>query len=210
MFRAAWHGIRNLLSPSRGQRDVQDEIDMYFEAALAEKVAAGVPEDEATRQVRLENGTADSVREEIHAARWETLFESTRFDLLYGWRVLRKNPVVTAAAVLTLALGIGSTTTVYSVVRAVLLRPFPFPQQDRLMMIWQKGEDGKPSNVGFATVGDWRKMNHSFSSISTVSFWTPTLVTSAEAENLSGFRVSAGTFDMLGTRMGVGTRLREG
>src|SRR4051812_31710404 len=204
MIRETWQGIHNLFSRRRAQREVQDELDSYFEAAVQEKIARGVPEPEARRQVRLENGSTDAVRDEIHGARWESLVEGVFRDVRFAGRVLGKNVGVTAIAVLTLALGIGATTAVYSVVRGVLLRPFPFPKQDELLLIWQKGTDSKPSNVGFATFDDWRRLNHSFSSMSAASFWTPTLVGPREAENLSGFRVSAGTFGMLGVRMELG------
>ncbi|ABF41048.1 ABC efflux pump, inner membrane subunit [Candidatus Koribacter versatilis Ellin345] len=204
MLRAIWEGVRNVVRPRAAQRDAQQEIDAFYEAAIADKKARGMTENEARRQVRLENGSADLVRDAVFESRWEDRVESVRRDVAFAGRILARNFGLSVIAVVTLALAIGSTTAVYSVVEGVLLRPFPFTQQDRLLMVWQKGEDGKNSNVGFATFDDWRKLNHSFSYMGAVSFWTPTLVSDAGAENLSGFRVSAGMFDMLGVRMRVG------
>ena len=204
MFRAIWQGLKNVVRPGRAQRDAQQEIEGFLEAAVAAMMAQGVPEEEARRQVRIENGSADLVRDAVYSARWEERVESVRRDIAFAARILMRNFGLSLIAALTLALAIGSTTAVYSVVEGVLLRPFPFTQQDRLLMVWQRGEDGKDSNVGYATFDDWRRLNHSFSYMGALSFWTPTLVTTSGAENLSGFRVSAGMFDMLGIRMQMG------
>lgn len=204
MLRSVWFGLRHLFSRSRSQNDLQDEVDDFLQAAVADKVAAGMSEAEAKRAVRIENGSPDLVRDQAVAERWEISLESVLRDLRFAARILSRNPTMAAVAVLTLALGIGATTAMFSVVRGVLLRPFPFPQQNRLILIWQKGTDGRSSNVGYATLEDWRRLNHSFSQLSAISFWSPTLVTSAESENLNGFRVSAGTFGMLGVPMALG------
>ena len=204
MLKTAWLGLRNLLGFKRANRDLQDELSSFFEAAVAEKVATGATEAEARRAVRLEHGTTDAVAEQVREVQWETTWESIWRDVRFGVRILKKHPGVTFVAVMTLALGIGSTTAVFSVMQGVLLRPFPFKSEEQLMMLWQKRPDGKRNNVGFATEQDWRRMNHSFSGMSAVSFWSPTLVSSAEPEVLDGFRVSAGTFQMLGVRMALG------
>jgi putative ABC transport system permease protein len=107
-------------------------------------------------------------------------------------------------AILTLALGVGANTAIFSVVHGVLLRPLPFPKQDQLMMLWEKDKEGTRSNTSWATFMDWKKMNHSFTGIAAVSFWSPTIVGDPDAETLAGFRVSSSFFDLAGVKLAQG------
>src|SRR5947209_2412945 len=130
--------------------------------------------------------------------------ESVIRDLAHGWRMLRRSPGFLVSATVILALGLGASTAVYSAVNAILLRPLPFPDQDRLTMLWEHEKDGSRSNDSFATFDDWRNMSHSFDGMAAISLWTPTLVLPSEAENLNGFRVSAAFFSTLGVRPQLG------
>jgi len=122
----------------------------------------------------------------------ETLLQ----DLRYGWRVLAKSPGFTAIAVITLAMGIGANTAIFSVVNAVLLRPLKFSEPGRLMTVWQKDKDGPYSNVGYATFLDWQSQNHSFEHMAVSSSWLPVLG-GQQAERLQGRRVTREFFSVL-------------
>jgi predicted permease len=122
----------------------------------------------------------------------ETLLQ----DVRYGWRMLAKSPGFTAIAVLTLALGIGANTAIFSVVNAVLLRPLQFSEPGRLMTVWQKDKDGPYSNVGYATFLDWQSQNHSFEHMAVSSSWLPVLG-GQQAERLQGRRVTREFFSVL-------------
>jgi putative ABC transport system permease protein len=124
-------------------------------------------------------------------------------DLRYAVRQLRSAPMFTAVAVLTLALGIGANTAVFSLVNGVLLRPLPYHDPSRLTIVWEKNDDGTPENVGYATYVEWRAQSQSFSELALYSSWQPILQT-GEPEQLSGLRVTSNYFRALGVRPELG------
>ena len=125
-------------------------------------------------------------------------------DLKYAARLLVKRPVFTAIAVLTLALGIGANTAIFTVVNAVLLRQLPFPHAERLVMLWEQDKDRQPSNTSFATYVDWRNESQSLENVAALSDWSPTITGQNPAERLDGLRVSASFFRILGVKPVLG------
>jgi putative ABC transport system permease protein len=128
----------------------------------------------------------------------ETLWK----DLRYGWRMLGKAPGFTAVAVLTLALGIGANSAIFSVVYSTLLRPLPFPHADRLQMIWETDASlgitrGATSPAQFL---DWKKQNRSFEEMSVLRAWFYTITGRNEPEQLWGMAASANFFHLLGVK----------
>src|SRR5713101_91480 len=116
-------------------------------------------------------------------------------DLRYGLRMLGRNPGFTAAVVLVLALGIGATTAIFSVVNAVLLRPLPYKDPDRLVMIWGKRPQGSarlPSAP--ADIADWRAQSQAFEQIVAFDRWWATLTGKGDPEQINGGRASAELF----------------
>jgi putative ABC transport system permease protein len=130
-------------------------------------------------------------------------------DLRYGARMLRRTPLVTAAALVTLALGIGANTAIFSVVHAVLLRPLPYAVPDRLVAFGDADEEGLPANIGFATWQDYRNRSRTFDAMALVRSWSPTLVVNGEAERISAMRVSWNYFEMLGVQPALGRTFAE-
>lgn len=129
-------------------------------------------------------------------------------DFRYALRMLRKNPGFTMVAVLTLALGIGANTTIFSVVNAVLIRPMPYHEPDRLVAIHQtdlkKGWNWVPPSP--ADFLDWREQNQVFDDIAAFRVWFHSLAGSDGAENVSGVRASANFFHLLGISAAHGRR----
>ncbi len=132
-------------------------------------------------------------------------------DLRYGARILMKRPGFTLVALLTLALGIGANTAIFSVVNSVLLRPLPFPNADRLMTIWEDHRarngpvDEWTSPPGFE---DWREQANSFDHVVAFQNWQPTLTGQGEPERLAGAQVSHDAFAMLGVAPALGRSFR--
>ena len=120
-------------------------------------------------------------------------------DVRYAFRTLGKNAGFTSTVVLTLALGIGANTAIFSVLHAVVLRPLPYPEPERIVMVWQTEKGEHPGNMGFPTFADWRAQSRSFDAMAALSGWSPTLTPpGSDPEALEGASVSADFFRVLG------------
>src|SRR5438874_1148816 len=131
-------GLRSLFRRKKVNRELDEELAAYLEMAAAEKMKQGMSRKEALRAVRLERGHLEGSKEIVRSGGWESVLETCWRDLRFGVRTLRKSPGFTAVAVLTLALGIGANTVIFSAVYAVLLKPLPFKDSDRLVFIEKK------------------------------------------------------------------------
>jgi predicted permease len=128
-------------------------------------------------------------------------------DLRYAWRALRKSPGFTFTVLATLTIGIGATTAIFSLVNALLLRPLPFPQSDRMVIVWQDHtRRGGPAQEWFTPPDyrDLRDRTSSFVAVAAVGPWGPTLTGDGQAEMLNGAIVSAPFFDVVGVRPALG------
>lgn len=119
-------------------------------------------------------------------------------DVRYGLRMLSENPGFTAVALLALALGIGANTAIFSVVNGVLLRPLPYPDPERLMMIYEKTSDFSQSSVSYPDFLDWQRENHSFTDMACFRRNDFNFTGSGQPEHLQGEHVSAGLLSVLG------------
>ncbi|MGH9396829.1 MAG: ADOP family duplicated permease, partial [Terriglobia bacterium] len=197
----------------RAQRDqeLDDEIRAHLAMAIRDRIEQGEDPPEAESNARREFGNATLVKEvtrDMWGWRWlETLLQ----DLRYGMRQLRKSPGFTAVAVVTLALGIGANTAIFSVVNAVLLRPLPYPQPERLVGVismqlpYKRG--GQASYPDFL---DWRARNHVFDQMAVFRTENFTLVGRGEPEHLPGAVVSADLFSLLGVTPDLGRSFLPG
>ena len=131
-------GLRSLFRKEQVDRELDEELRAYQEMAAEEKVKDGMSRKEALRAVRLERGSLQLTKETVRSAGWESLVETLWRDLRFAFRVLRRSPGFTAVAVLTLALGIGATTAVFTVVDSVLLKPLGFRDSGRLVACWER------------------------------------------------------------------------
>ena len=130
-------------------------------------------------------------------------------DLRHGLRLLRRAPAFTALCTLSIGLGVGMTTAIVSIVGPVLLQPLPFPDPERLVVVWERGESGESSRTGFETFTDLARESRTLAGAAAISGWEPTLWTGeGDAERLDGQRVSASFFGVLGVRPALGRDFR--
>lgn len=125
-------------------------------------------------------------------------------DLRYAVRMLWKNPAVTLVAVIALALGVGANTAIFSVVNAVLLRPLPYAEPDRLVRLSEDSPQVPQMSISYPNFLDWREQNQVFAGLAAMQFRSLNLVGVDEPERLSGRAVSANFFDVLGVRPAAG------
>ena len=139
--------LRNWLHKQQVESDLDVEIRSYVDAVTDEKIAGGLSHDEARRRALAESGGMEQVKQAVRNGRAGTFAESVAQDIRFALRQLRRNPAFTWTAVITLGLGIGATTAIFSAVYALLLRPLPYPGANRLMYLsqaWPKKKDFTP------------------------------------------------------------------
>jgi putative ABC transport system permease protein len=205
-WRAARSGLRSLFSRERVEQELDDELRHYLAMATQENVRRGMSPEAAERAARLQMGGLEATKAHVRWGGWEGSVEWLRQDLRVAARVMRSNPTITAAIVLTLALGIGATTAIFSVVHTVLLRPLPFADSERILRISEtlNGSDG-PASVGH--YHDWAEQAPSLAAISASRGQTFNL-TDAEPVRVAGGRVTPSYFQVLHMRPALGRYFR--
>jgi putative ABC transport system permease protein len=206
LFRAIASGFRSLFRKDRVNRELDEELGSFLEMAAEEKIKEGMNRKDALRAVRLERGSLEVTKEVVWSAGWESFAEACWQDLRFAARMLRKSPGFTAVAVLTLALGIGANSAIFTVVNGVILKPLPYPQPDRLVMLLEKQlSDGTLGTVAPANFFDWREQSHSFDKMAAIDPYPDFILNSVgEPQRLTGAAVSSDFFSLLGIHMALG------
>ena len=194
--------LRSLFRRNRLEHELDAELRFHLDQQIEENLATGMQPDEARAAASRVMGAIPSLQEECRDMRRINLIENLARDLRYAVRALCQSRGFTAAAVVTLALGIGATTAIFSVVNAVLLRPLPYRDPARLVWIHDGmtpfDKEGWPACMADFLL--WSKRTHSFSHLAAMDFDSFALAGEGEAENVAGVRVTAQFFDTLGVR----------
>ena len=205
-------------SRSQGKRDVEREIALHLELRAKEFEAGGMS-PEAAREAALEafgdRMEIESEVTEIHERavqrqRSREWTEELKQDLRIGFRMLRRSPAFAIVAILTLAIGIGANTAIFSVVRSVLLRPLPYANPEQLVQVWTDHRAlGRPEPEWLAPPDfvDLRDGNRTFSAMTSYSGWGPDLTGSGDPESLTGMLVGGNFFSLLGATPTLGRLL---
>ena len=204
-------GLRALFRKKQVEQEMDEELRDYLDAAAKDKMRSGMSQEDALRAARVEMGSVEAVKEEIRSAGWESTLETIWQDLRFGLRVLRRNPGFMAVAALTLALGIGGTAVVFSLLDAVLLRPLPYPHSEQLFRLFPL--EGKRKRgveqASYADFRDWQRQTRTFESLAAYDGASLNLTGTAEPERLEGSAVTPGFFATLGVSPVLGREFRN-
>jgi predicted permease len=156
--------IRRLFQKTRNETELDQELAFHLDRQVSDYIASGMSPEEARRRARLEFGGLDRVKEEVRDTRFGNFVETLFQDVSYGVRMLRKSPSLTAIIVITLALGIGVNTAIFSVLNGWLLRPLPVRAPEQISVL-AFSQDHNGSNFSFPDLLDFRKQSDAFSDL---------------------------------------------
>jgi putative ABC transport system permease protein len=194
---------------ARRDRDLDAELNSHLQLHIDDNVRDGMSLDEARRVAMIHLGGVAQTTERYRDRRGLPVLDALRQDAVYAVRVLRKNPGFTATAVLTLALGIGANSAIFSVVNAVLLRPLPFKDSGRLVLVFSTAKNGNRYDVStYPDFADWRNQNRSFSDMAAYANRSMTVGIGEESVLAQGKRVTTNIFDVLGVQPMLGRAFR--
>jgi putative ABC transport system permease protein len=200
-----WRRLVFFFRRGRFQRDLEEEMREHLRMKAKDLGEAGVPPGEAQNAARREFGNALLLRERSLDEWGLTWIESLLQDLRYGLRQLRRNPGFTIVAVLTLALGIGVNTAIFSVVNAILLRPLPYEDGSRLVAVTVRNAKGNQNWLSPADFTDLQSGNHVFGQVTACTWGAGgTIMGGAETGSAMGFYVASNFFETLGVSAALG------
>jgi putative ABC transport system permease protein len=201
---------RNIFGRDNVERDLDAEVRSYSDLLEEEKMSNGMNPGEAKRSAHMNMGGPEQLKEEIRGNRAGAWLESLWKDIRFGARILGKNPGVTAIAILTLALGIGANTAIFSAVKGVLLNSLPYPQSDRLVKLAaMDNETPKPMTVSYQMVQDWKRRTDIFSSIGMYRDFPVAVTDQDKPELLVGIRASSEYYEALGVQPILGRMIAK-
>ncbi len=206
--------ILNLFSRSTVEREIDAELEAHIEMKAADNIAAGMPPEEARRDALVKFGNPVVTKEKVTGVDAALNLDSVLRDIHYACRKLRKSPGFAITVIATLALGIGANTAIFSIVDAVLLRPLPYKNADRLVVVWQT--DAAHRGVGawfdpYREFDEWQRGSRSFEKLAAMSWATngDTLIWRGKPVGLLALPASTNFFSMLGAEAQIGRTFRQ-
>jgi predicted permease len=202
--------LRALFDRTGADADLNDEVRFHLEQEAAKYERGGLPRDEAYRRARLAFGSVEDAKETFRDERGTRGFEDFTADVRYAVRTLWRDRALAVAGVLTLTLGVGATTAVFSAVNAVMLRDLPFPQPERLVQLWEENPDRNwyKQTAAPANYLDWREQVSAFAGVAAYSDFRDNLTLTGRGDPtvLVGMNVTGNFFSVLGIapRLGRG------
>ena len=202
MFRKLSSYVRALLHKDKVEQDMDQELRFHLDMEIEGNVSRGMSLPEARRDALLRFGGVEKFKEECRDVRGAPLVESLLQDVRYGVRILFRNPGFTAVAVLTLGLGIGANTAIFSVIYGVLMRPLPYKDGNQLVIVQQQAPLARVLNVPFSVkeVQDYREQNQTLDAVVEHHSMSFTLLGGQEPQRVQTGVVSANFFDVLGVK----------
>jgi putative ABC transport system permease protein len=197
-LRAWFFQLVGLFNRERRERDFAAELESHLQMHIEDNLRSGMTPEEARRQALIKLGGIEQTKERYRDRRDIPVLEALIQDLRYGLRQLRRNPGFTAVAVITLALGIGASTAIFSVVDAVLLRPLPYPNPQKIVTVWEQEATGHRAHLADPNFLDFRAQNHTLSALAVFSSGTESVSGGSEPVRMDVAMVSQDFFKALG------------
>jgi predicted permease len=198
LLRAWLKRLGGLFRREREEREFAAELDAHLAMHIEDNLRAGMTAEEARRQALMKLGGVEQTKELYRERRGVPFLETVWQDVRYGARMLRKSPGFTTVAVLTLALGIGANTAIFSVVDAVLLRPLPYRDAGRLVLLRETNARVGEVSVSYQDFLDWRRQSHAFSGMAAAHGVGFDLAGIGQPQRISGYGVSPNFLSLLG------------
>lgn len=186
--------LRNVFRRQHADAEISEELRGYERLLTDEHIRAGMSPAAARQTALAAIGGVEYVKENVRAERSGAWVDGLQQDVRYGFRSLLRAPTFTTTAIVALALGIGASTAIFSVVNGVLLRPLPYNNPNALVTVLHSGTDP----VSAANFLDWRAQTTSFSGMAVAEYWSPNIAGSGNPERVVALRLSAGMFPLLG------------
>jgi putative ABC transport system permease protein len=200
-----WEWIRSMARSRSLEAGLDEEIRFHLDQQTEKNRRAGMSAEEARRQALLRFGGREHVRETTRDEIRPALLEDSVRDVRHGLRVLRRAPGFTAAALLTLALGIGATSAIFSVVRTVVLQPLPYREPDRLVSVWETNRGGTTRNViAPANFVAWRERTRTLEHLGMVGPATLAMIVNGQPDQIAGLTFSFDLFHAVGVQPVLG------
>ena len=196
--------LAGLFRSERRDREFEAELESHVQLHVDDFVRSGMSLAEARRQALIKLGGIEQTREAWRRQHGLPAIESLVQDVRYALRAMRKNPGFTCVALLTLTLGIGANTALFSVVNGVLLNPLPYRDAEQLTILYQKSAIADQGAVSYPNFLDWQRQNETFSSMAAFRWQTFNLTGEGEPTRVSGHEISADFFPTLGVKPVLG------
>jgi putative ABC transport system permease protein len=196
--------LHALLRKSNVERELDEELRYHIEQQTEQNIRMGMNPEEARITARKAFGGVEQAKERSRDSRGFRRLEDLWQDLRYGARMLVKNPGFTLVAVITLALGIGANTAIFSVVTGALLNPLPFEESERLVFVAEQAPSGGQGHISYPNFTDWRAQNRVFERIGIFTSVDYTLTVGGESEIVVAGEVTADLFAALRVNAAIG------
>jgi hypothetical protein len=200
----------SLWNRQKRESELDEELQSHLRMAVEDRTGRGETREQASGAARRELGNVGLIKEVTREMWGWAWFARLMQDLRYGLRMLQRSPGFTAVAILTLALGIGANTALFSVVNGVLFNPLPYSHPEQLVWLAESKPNFATGSISFPNFLDWQKSNRTFTSMGLSRGYSYNLTGLGEAEQLRGRLISSGFFGVLGVNPAIGRSFAPG
>jgi predicted permease len=205
--------VRRLLALFRARRfddQLDDEVQAHLELAERDAIAAGLSREDARREARRRFGNIERMKDEHRDRRSVRWMGTLARDFRYGLLLLKRDPGFAFVAISVMAIGIGANTAMFSLMDAVLLKPLPYPEPERIVRVWEAPSPTSRNGISTLNFVDWKRLSTSFEALSAVRGLNVALTGNGDPARLGGVLVSADYFEVFGVGAALGRTFLRG